>query len=308
MQPISTEGLQEYIRRFELPARKTGVFGGEAEIHFCAVVAFVGSVIKSVFQFASYDAVCSRAYLFNGNHRILPLSVELFLRQISLPVPKEDLPETWHAPEGGLWGAMVYVNTLLAASRLLLPIAVGISCCEAIRQSGVEQATIRWINDILISGRKVAGFLLEGFHGNVSGEEYTLTGFGINLNNTHFPEELGATATSLKKELGRDVDQREFTYSFLAKLSWNLGLLVYEEDRFLEEQQWPGRQGPHALLERWGELSDSIGRRVQFGFDVIENPQYEARVCAISENGGLVLKLDDNSEIIEHSGEIRYLA
>jgi len=46
---------------------------------------------------------------------------------------------------------------------------------------------------------------------------------------------------------------------------------------------------------------------VGFGYDVIEKPQYTARVAGVSSDGGLRLVLDDGREITEYSGEIRYI-
>ncbi len=214
----------------------------------------------------------------------------------------------WHAPEGGLWGSMIYVSTLLPQTRLLLPIAVGISCCEAVRQHGLDHAEIRWINDVLVDGRKVAGILLEGFYGAVSNEEYNLIGFGINVNNSEFPEEIENVAASIKDCLERPIDLQTFTCSFLAKLSWNLGLLCHAEDCFLHDGEWPQSQQDHPLIERWCQLSSTIGRRVLFGFDVMTSPQYQGIVSGISKGGGLQLKLEDGSETVEYSGEIRYLS
>ena len=44
-----------------------------------------------------------------------------------------------------------------------------------------------------------------------------------------------------------------------------------------------------------------------FGFDVINNPQFQATVSGIEADGGLKLVLEDGTELVEYSGEIRYL-
>jgi len=214
----------------------------------------------------------------------------------------------WYAPVGGLWGSMILVSTFLSKTRMLLPLAVGIACCEAVRHHGLDHAEIRWINDVLVDNRKVAGILLEGLHGACSKEEYILLGFGINVNNSEFPEEIAGTAGSLQNCLGRPVDLQAFTCTFLAKLTWNLGLLGHAEDCFLYDETWSQSRRKHPLIERWCQLSRTIGRRVLFGFDVMTEPQYRALVTGISDDGGLELQLEDGSETLEHSGEIRYLS
>lgn len=288
-----------------MPARSAEIGPGLAET-IIRKGSFVGSVIEhrtsmgrtmdharshiDQFERTGKSVSSGTAFLADRLHR----SKGRFVRQ-------------WHAPEGGLWGSMIYVSTLLPATRLLLPLAVGISCCESLRQSGAERAEIRWINDVLIDGKKVAGILLEGFYGSFSKEEYNLVGFGINVNNSDFPAEIRDLAVSLRDFLGRSVELETFTYCFLAKLTWNLGLLCHGEDCFLGDGGWPHMRHNHPLIDRWCELSSSVGRRVLFGFDVVNNPQYQATVTGISDTGGLQLRLDDGSEIVEHSGEIRYL-
>jgi len=210
----------------------------------------------------------------------------------------------WHAPPGGLWGALVVVNTLLPRSFRLLPMAAGVACCEAVH-GYCPAAAIRWINDVLIGGRKVGGFLCESFVGERSGEEYCLIGFGINVNNESFPDELRDDAISLSLATGSAVDLGEFGYRFLAALRFNIGLVHFYEEQVLGEHVDEGAE--HPLLLRWRELSDSIGRRVIYGFDVLSRPQYRAVVAGVDGEGGLCLTLPDGSRIVEHSGEIRYL-
>lgn len=215
---------------------------------------------------------------------------------------------SWHAPAGGLWGCLIHVNSLLPSSRRFLPFAIGVACCEALRSMGIANSWLRWVNDVLVDGKKVAGFLAESFTSAGYGEEYDLLGFGINVNNTDFPAELAATATAIAAIQGKPVDVTAFTSLFLTKLSWNVGLLYYEEARELSGDGFSGANGRHLLLESWLDLADTIGRRVVFGFDVITAPQYEAEVLDLDDDGGLVLQLADGWCKTEYCGEVRYLA
>jgi BirA family biotin operon repressor/biotin-[acetyl-CoA-carboxylase] ligase len=96
------------------------------------------------------------------------------------------------------------------------------------------------------------------------------------------------------------------SYCFLAKLSWNLGLLYWWEKIQLHELLADDKK-PSPLISRFRELTDSLGRRVVFGFDVMNRPQYRATVTGIGNDGGLCLLLEDGTEVVEYSGEIRYL-
>ncbi len=210
----------------------------------------------------------------------------------------------WHAPPGGLWGTVILVNTLLPPSFRLLPFTVGIACCEALRRIGL-QADIRWVNDVLIGGRKVAGFLCESFISDRFHEEYCLLGFGINVNNTLFPEELRDYATSVSLEQGATADLDAFARTFFAALSFHVGLLVWYESRLLAEAVDESQL--HPLLHSFLQLTDTVGRPVVYGFDVLAKPQYRAVVVGLTGDGGLRMVLEDGREIVEHSGEIRYL-
>ncbi len=212
----------------------------------------------------------------------------------------------WHAPEGGLWMTLVLVNTLLPSSSRFYPLAVGISCCEAIQQY-LPQARIKWVNDVHVGGKKIAGVLTESLISKEFGEEYILMGMGINVNNTGFPDELSGLACSMTELLGETTDLHDFTARLLAKLTWNIGLLHYEEDLQLQSGE-EETEGHPLLMARYRELCDSVGHRVSFGFDVQQRPQFEAQVEAIDDSGAVVLKVDETPvPLVEHSGEIIYL-
>ena len=213
---------------------------------------------------------------------------------------------SWHAPHGGVWGCLVHGNDLLPESRQFIPMSVGLACCQTVREYVGDDATLRWVNDVLVSGRKLAGFLVESYTEPIHGEEFTMVGFGINVNNCTFPSELEGLALSLKQHLGHSVDLVDFTARFLAKLAWNFGVIYFEERKNLAGDGFSGQDGLHLILSRWKELSDTIGQDIVYGFDVMTAPQYNGRVVGVDEIGGLMIRLDDGFEKTEYSGEVRY--
>jgi len=222
----------------------------------------------------------------------------------------------WHAPKGGLWLTLILVNTLLPENSLLLPMAAGIACCEVLRAYNIK-AYLKWVNDVLVNGKKISGILTETFSGTCSREEYVLIGIGINVNNDEFPSEFSEQATSVRSCLNRECSLPEVTARLLAKLRWNIGLLYHEEARHLEIYGGIGKNSEtqtenmnrdkHLLLKSYKNLTDVFNRRVLFGFNVQENPQFEAKVVGLENSGGLLLELDDASKTVQHSGEIIYL-
>lgn len=214
----------------------------------------------------------------------------------------------WHAPVGGVWMTVAFANTLLPETTRLYPLAAGLACCEAIRHFGVD-ARLKWVNDVHVGGKKVAGILTETVIGPRHGEEYVLVGIGVNVNNESFPSELVDLAVSLRCVLGKSLDLDLFAARLLAKLCWSIGLLHFEEVERLRGDDGSGCiESEPLLVKMWRAVSDTVGRRVLFGYDVQKKPQYEAVVEGLSPDGGLVLRhLADGVVIVENSGEIAYL-
>lgn len=212
----------------------------------------------------------------------------------------------WHAPLGGVWMVLTLVNTLLPEHAALYSLAAGVACCETVRHYQLN-ATVKWVNDVLLNGRKVAGILTETMRTPKGGEEYVLIGIGLNVNNATFAPELRNLAASMSQFAGHALDLAEVTARLLAKLAWNIGLLHYAEAEQLAADRGLDYDLPHPLITAWRSVSDTIGRRVRFGFNVAESPQYTAKVSDIDNRGQLLMRLDDGQTVCENSGEIVYL-
>ncbi len=76
-----------------------------------------------------------------------------------------------------------------------LALATGLAVAEAIEGFHLHPG-IKWPNDVWISGRKVAGILVE------AGADFAVVGIGLNVNSREFSGEISATATSLRREAG----------------------------------------------------------------------------------------------------------
>ncbi|MDW7772272.1 MAG: biotin--[acetyl-CoA-carboxylase] ligase [Desulfobulbaceae bacterium] len=215
---------------------------------------------------------------------------------------------TWHAPRGGLWLAVAWADTLLPEYTRLLPLAAGTASCEAVRNYGID-AAIKWVNDIHVCGRKLGGILCETYSAKNSGDRYHLIGIGINCNVEKFPGELQESAVSMHGILGHAVDLERFSQVLLSRLVWNFGLVHLQEEEDLENLQGDSSIGmkQSLIVDAWLKLSDTVGRNVCYGYDVVLNPMYSAKVIDIDPSGGLVMQLDDGSTVTEYSGEIVYL-
>ena len=86
-----------------------------------------------------------------------------------------------------------------------------VAVARAIEATTSLKPEIKWPNDVLIGGRKVAGLLNE-MSAETDGINFVILGIGVNLNMTQaqFPEDLRTPATSLLLEQGRPVNRAQF--------------------------------------------------------------------------------------------------
>ena len=209
------------------------------------------------------------------------------------------LGRRWGSPSGGLWMSLVLRPDVPAgvAARITQAAAVGVA--KALRGLGVE-TRIKWPNDLLVEGRKICGILAESSVENAPvaakkvrvGEErrvdFVVLGVGLNANLE--PRDLGvpgAEATTLRSELGHDVDLLELLESLLSHLDAELGRI---EDF-------------GAILDDWRALNCTLGERVlvqRFGETL------EGEALDLGSEGELLLETRDGVvELFE--GEVEQL-
>jgi BirA family biotin operon repressor/biotin-[acetyl-CoA-carboxylase] ligase len=88
-----------------------------------------------------------------------------------------------------------------------------IAVCESLRELHSFQAVIKWPNDVLVSGRKIAGILVE-----LCGPAILGVGLNVNQCDSDFPPETRLPPTSAKMETGAATDRVFLAARVLAKL------------------------------------------------------------------------------------------
>jgi BirA family biotin operon repressor/biotin-[acetyl-CoA-carboxylase] ligase len=135
------------------------------------------------------------------------------------------LGRAWEAPAGTSVLVSVLLLPAVEASRLpeLSLIAGGAVAQAIVDVTGLEPA-IKFPNDVLVDGRKVAGILAESSEGRV------VLGIGVNANQA--PEQLPIDAktepTSLRLELGEPVNRVQLLAAILLQLEQAYDLWVSE--------------------------------------------------------------------------------
>lgn len=163
-------------------------------------------------------------------------------------------------------------------SKLTLMTAVAIS--EALLNFTDIELKIKWPNDILVNGKKLAGILTE-MSMEVDAIDYVIVGLGLNINSkkSSFSDEVKEIATSIQIETGN-----VFSRAMIVKL-----FLSWFEKLYFEVQE----KGFHTIIKRWKELSNIIGKKVsvnEAGQTLI------GTVKDIAEDGTLIL-IDVNKQI-----------
>jgi BirA family biotin operon repressor/biotin-[acetyl-CoA-carboxylase] ligase len=173
----------------------------------------------------------------------------------------------WHdAPGDSLLISIVLRPRLHVADLPKLSLAAAVAVAEAIHLTTDLDARLKWPNDVLANGRKLAGILLES---RIVAGPIVVAGIGVNLRQRTFPAGLADTATSVDLEGGRAVGREELLEAVLAAFErWRRGL---------------EREGFAALRARWLTLADTIGRAVTVG-------EHAGIAVDLAEDGALVLR------------------
>lgn len=159
--------------------------------------------------------------------------------------------------------------------------AAAVAAARAVKRVTGIETEIKWVNDLLLDGKKVAGILAERF--SAEGRLFTVVGIGINLHTaaSDFPEELRQKAGSL----GKVTVDRE---ALVLALSEELHALV---------TALPDR----TFMEEYRARSAVLGRRVCY---TVNGSSYEAVATAIDDEGALIVRREDGGETRLASGEI----
>ncbi|MEM4900172.1 MAG: biotin--[acetyl-CoA-carboxylase] ligase [Thermofilum sp.] len=193
------------------------------------------------------------------------------------------LGRAWTSLRGGLWFTLVLRPPELSAAHLL-SLALGVAVARAVRAYGVD-ARLKWPNDVLAEGRKLAGILVEGESGG--GAHFLLAGIGVNVNN-ELPPELSTSATSLRELLGRPVPRVPLLLRILR-----------EVDRIYSKL----REEPGGVLSEWKKLSSTLGRRVRV---ITLNGVHEGLAVDVDDNGGLVVEVEGRRATF-YAGDVVHL-
>ena len=195
------------------------------------------------------------------------------------------LGRSFFSPVGaGIYMTYLWHPNVPAADVVSVTTAASVAVMRALISLSAAPETelgIKWVNDIMLNGKKVCGILTEAVtdpsDGRVSG---VLVGIGLNVSPTSFPSELSGIATCL----GGNIDRNLLAAQILREL-----LTILRDP------------SPYSHMPYYREHSLVIGKDVA---TVCAGVTERGRVLDIDPTGGLVIRREDGAIETIHSGEV----
>ena len=196
----------------------------------------------------------------------------------------------WFSPPGrGLWASIILYPRLsstkgLPSNKNVISLTCALAIAKAIRVVSGLTAMVKWPNDVVIGGRKTAGVLVE-----VSGKAAIVgTGINVNVDEEDFPLAFKQSATSLLRELGKDVSRISLMKEFL-----------HQFERYYREL---GGGGFIRVMDELRGISTVLSRQVVVSFN---GKRFAGEAIDIDTDGALVIRLDSGVQRRVLTGDVK---
>ena len=182
------------------------------------------------------------------------------------------LKRTWLSSEGGLYFTIILRPQIPPAFISRVNFAASMILARTLRNMFHIDARVKWPNDILVNGRKVAGLLSE-MEAETDMVRFINIGMGVNVNNDPTPRE--SMAVSLKKIIGRNILRKQLLAGFLDAFENRLNKDTLDN-----------------VISEWKSYSLTMGRPVKI---VTTHDEFKGIAVDVDNTGALMLKLADGS-------------
>lgn len=187
------------------------------------------------------------------------------------------LGRKWISPAGkGLWFSILLRPNLRPQEATQLTIAAATALWRAIHAETGLSAEIKWPNDMLLRGKKVAGILTE-MSAELDRVKYLVLGVGVDVNLApgEFPPDVRKIATSLRAELGQPILRAELATAVLRELDRDYARVC--GGLFAE------------LANEWEAHCTTIGRQVTIS---IGERRVRGRAESLDDDGALLVRTE----------------
>jgi BirA family transcriptional regulator, biotin operon repressor / biotin---[acetyl-CoA-carboxylase] ligase len=205
---------------------------------------------------------------------------------------KGRLGRIWLSPAGkNIYMSLMMRPNLETRDATMLTLLSAVASATAIRKVSGLPVTIKWPNDLILSGKKLGGILTE-IRADIDRVSLAVVGIGINVNTDKkdFTGGIDTIATSIKEEAGKRFSRNE--------------LIIETLKEFDRLYRLFNKQGKLPLLKEWKDLSSTIGRKVQvsMGDEILIGIAED-----VDESGMLILKLQSGVLKRISSGDVTLL-
>jgi BirA family biotin operon repressor/biotin-[acetyl-CoA-carboxylase] ligase len=186
----------------------------------------------------------------------------------------------WRSPVGNFHGSALLVAPCAIADGPHLGFVAGLAARAAIEDLGGQGVRLKWPNDLVVDGAKLAGILLEGWSFSTAPFAVSI-GIGVNL--TFHPDDLPYPATDVSALVGREVGVREFVERLAVRFDERLAVFA-------------GGAGFADIREQWLQAAAGLGQPMRATTPA--GPR-EGVFEGLDERGRLLLRRQDAIETIE---------
>lgn len=180
----------------------------------------------------------------------------------------------WSSPAGGIWFSLILKPKIELEKITVLPLSMGLAIVDSLAEIGLD-AKLKWPNDVMINGKKIAGILIE-FTSEIDSIDAIVIGIGINANIKK--EELGIdNATTLIEEFKHEVDRVDLMKRMLSNI----------EKRYI---QFLNKE--ESIIEDYKSKCITLKKRVIVRY---MEEEFNADALDVDENGALLVMLDNNT-------------
>lgn len=194
------------------------------------------------------------------------------------------LGRSWITPPAVNLASTLVLRPPLSMVRevaMIAPLAI----CHAVEDVAGIRPGIKWPNDVLAGGKKLAGVLIET---DLTDEHrpFVLSGAGINVNfDPRQYEEIRDIATSVKAETGRDADRE----ALLAAYLWHF------------EQTYAAAKASESARGRWLERLETLGQRVHAAW---RGGEADGVAEDVDDDGALLLRTESGDLLTLEAADV----
>lgn len=187
---------------------------------------------------------------------------------------------SFYSPEGtGLYMSLLVSIDGGFRNTVGITSAAAVAAVRAIREVCGVETGIKWVNDIYLGDKKIAGILAESF--SAGDDFFAVIGIGVNMYTSEFPDELRGRAGSIMSDKGN-------RSSLAAAITKELVSLI---------RKLPNKD----FMQEYRESSIVLGKEVTF----VENGlSFNGFAESISDDGALTVVLENGDTHVLKSGEI----